>query len=365
MSLESFSQSVVWENSNLIIPAVTFAIPLAIETILFCRKLYKDPDIINRTCKELKESVCDAFQKRDGEPEIDFLQRRNRNIAITVIALCLIAGATTNAFIFLPTGYAIPAALAALYVIGKLSLMYQRNPDAMKKLLSYLQDTFSPKGDESQEDFQVRKKQHIKQIALYSLMGVVAAGALTAIVLFSLKAAKAKSIWDTNHILPFQTSGVVIAEYLSVGAAHAFLAAKHWKKGDRARAVSHAVAVFFSIFFPMLYKFAPGYEMRLHHSFIGLALQLAPSRAMRSVGAAIMLDSLLYCFASNRGFFAPGSNFMTNYDIMNALYDNLPFVCQALVGMTLLEKAMECLKVKSDNSDPKDKKHAHTLALSK
>jgi len=326
---------------------------LAIETGCFLKRLYHDPGMIKRRLVELKHSVYDAFRQRENESAQEFKKRRNRNIAITVVAVTLIAGALACPFTVLPTAFAIPAALSAAFVIGKISLAFQRNPNAIKKVVHYLKNAFVQRPDESDAEFRKRKLQAIKRIVVFSL---VFAGAVTAIVLapyISMAVAKASSVWALTDIIPFQSEAVVFAEYLLVGALHVVQAVRYFIKKDYARGAFHASAAASAIFFPFWYMFAPGNEMRLHHSFMGLVLQLAPSQAVRTLGTAIVMDSAFYCISPQRGYRDPHSGRMSNYDLMNGIYDNLPMVLQAMVAITLLEKTLAYFTSKPKKTEDK------------
>jgi hypothetical protein len=81
-----------------------------------------------------------------------------------------------------------------------------------------------------------------------------------------------KFSWAVN--LPWQTKGVVLAEYLSMAVIHLGLAINKFIKKDRIGALFHLAATEAAIALPIFYW---NNEMRLHHSFYGLALMALPS----------------------------------------------------------------------------------------
>lgn len=351
MSIKSFSESFVWKNQGVIIPITAIGVPLAIETGFFLKKVFQDPGIIKRKLIELKNDIYFAFHQRENESEQDFLKRRKRNIVISVIAAVCIAGAVACPFLILPTAFAIPAALSAAYAVGKLFLTIQRNPNLFRKVKEFVTDAFKQRENESLKDFQARRWQAIKRIALYSLIFATAVTAIVVAPFISMSLSHASSVWAAADIIPFQTKGVVFAEYLLLGAMHAVQAARYWMKGDKARAAFHATGALASIYFPFFYMFTPGHGMRLHHSFIGLTLMLAPSAPVRTFGAFIALDSSLYAFADKRGGVNACGKFK-EHDYMNSIYADLPMVLQALVSLSLLQKGLDFLS----EDDPKKKK---------
>lgn len=340
MSIKSISQSFVWENRQAIIPVTVLAVPIAIELGCFAINLFKDPKIIHKKLSELKSNIKDAFTQRPDEPLIEFRKRFKRNIAITTLAVLAISAAIACPFIVLPTAFAIPAAISAAYAVGKLFLWIQRNPHPIKNCRNYLKDAFKQRPEESLKDFQKRRWKAILQITKCTVAFAATVTALCIAPYLYHALSTASSVWAMADVIPFQSKGIVIAEYLTVGAAHLGVAAYKWCKGEKARALFHLSAAITAVVLPFWHMANSSGPLRPHHSLLGLVLQLAPSQAVRTFGTFIVADSLMYGFSPERGYQRLGRPFV-NYDYMNAVYEQFPFVLTSLASVTIAGKALE------------------------
>lgn len=342
MTISEISKSFVWDYKKAIIPVTVVAIPLAIELGCFIKNVYKDPTIVKRKFTELKLSLVDAFKRRSNENTTDFRKRFLRNITITSVATLAIGAAVAGTFILFPPAFAIPIALSTIASIGKLGLYIQKNPNIANKAKNYLVDAFTQRKDEIPHNFNKRRWEAIKKIALVTTVFAATITASFFIPGFIAHSLKAPSVWAISKLIPFQTKAVIFAEYLLVGALHGIQALRYKMKGDHARAAFHLTAALSAVFFPIWHMMSNNSELTLHHSILGLILQLAPSQAVRTFGSFVTLDSFMYVFSNQRGFSNEKGSF-SNYDYMNAVYAQFPLVVQGLVGMTVLQQSLEYL----------------------
>lgn len=275
---------------------------------------------------------------------------------LTAIALVVLAGVSCCPFFILPCAFAIPCALVAAYSVGKLFYTVQQNPKYIQKVQDYLKDAFQQRSDEDINVFHARRWEAIKRIAFCTFIFAVVVTSTCIAPYLAIMLAKGSSIWALG-VMPFQSKAVVFAEYLFVGILHAIQAARFLKKEERSRAIFHGMAALSAVFFPFWYMFAPGAEMRLHHSFLGLVLQLAPWQAVRTLGTFIVLDSSLYCFTPQRGYQQPQLEMMTEYDYMDTVYENFSTVLLSIVSISFVQKILEtCSSRKSKKKSSEIKK---------
>jgi hypothetical protein len=342
MTIESFAKNFVWDNQTCLIPAVAIAIPLAIEAINFAVELHRDPDCIHRKIEQVKTTIHDALHQRDQETRNEFHKRLAKNFVITVLALTAIGAAIVFPYIVLPSSYALPAALAAVHAVWLGLQQINKAPELITRVKNYLHDAFHQRPDETLESFQARKKEAIFCIVKYTLLFAAAVTAVCFAGHIASLLSHATGAWGLEKLLPTQTKTVVFGEYLAVGALHIAEAVRHFRKGNHSRAVFHLCSAGLSVFFPMKYLLADGDAMRLHHSFIGLILQLAPWRSVRFFGSVITFDSSLYFITPKRGLFDPiTGRQLVNADFMNVVLDNFPLLLTGLTAMCLLQKGLE------------------------
>ena len=356
MSSVDFSKpGFVWEYRNALLPAIVTVVPLAIEAGLFLKTVYSNPDQFKQKCSDLKNRICDAFQKRSTETSSDYKKRLLKNIFITVVALSALAAAAVCPFLMLPSAFAIPAAIGLVQTVGKCLISASKIPNLISRVKNYLVDSFHQRSDESLESFQRRRLQAIKKIVLYSVLFAAAIAAVCCASYFASAASHVTSVWSIPDLLPNQTPVVATLEYLAVGTAHAVQAIRAWRANDKSKAAMHMTAALFSILFPLGYLLQDPSKMRLHHSFTGLLLMLAPWRPVQILGGAIALDSSLYFIYSQHGV---GQTHVTTspwgsqrivtdqYDFMNTIFDNLPFVLTSLTALCFVQSCLNYFKKK-------------------
>lgn len=343
MAITNVAKTSFYNFRSAILPITLCAIPLAIEAGKFIHTCWKDPGAVKRNVLELKQKVCNAFQQQPNEDQEQFRKRFKKNILLTVLALTVLAAAAACPFFVLPAAFAIPAALAGIHAVGLAIKYIYKNPDIIGKVKNYLKDAFTRRPEESVEKFHARRNDAIKRIVGYTLLFAATVTAICFASHIALLMAKVESVWSLSSVLPMQTPLVVFLEYLTVGALHAVQAVRHWKKGNKSRAVFHMACTLLSIVFPLGYFFESAHGMRLHHSFIGLLLQLAPWRCVRVFGSVVTFDSSLYFISDKRGYL-DGKKAFHSYDFMNTVVHKMPFVLGCLTGLALIEKITDYLR---------------------
>jgi hypothetical protein len=347
-ALKPLTGGFVWEYRDYILPSISLGIPLAIEAIA----LLRHPDRVKANLIKWKETVVDHFQRREGENDKEFRLRLLKNSLISIAALTALGLAAVAPFLFLAAPLAIPAALALIQLVGKAMINIPKIPQACRNLKDYLVDAFHQRLGESEQEFSYRRNQAIKRILLVSLIFAVSVASTAYGLSLAFAASQASSVWAMASVLPLQTSAVVMAEYLTVGILHLIQAIRSLMAEDKSKALFHLGAVAMSILFPLGYLLSPGEEMRLHHSFTGLLLMLAPSRSVQALGMAIVADSSLYFFYDKQGI--GNSTLVTDpwgtsrvvteqYDLMNLIYGNLPYLLSCLAAMNWVEELVNRL----------------------
>jgi len=337
MAIQNFAGTFFHDSSSLILPAAVIGVPLVMQGVKIGMAIYEDPGCVKRNFLELKKKIVNAFTQQPDEDSAAFKRRLAKNIALTVLAVAILSAAAVCPFFILPASFAIPAALAGVHAVG-LGIKYvYKSPDIFAKIKYYLVDSFKKRTGETDDEFKARRFEAIKRIVLCTLVFAAAVTAICFASHISLAMSKAASIWDITSILPNQTPLVVFAEYLAVGVLHSIQAVRYWKKGDKKRAIFHMTSALLCVAFPLGYFFDNSHGMRLHHSFTGLLLQLAPWDSVKAFGCFITFDSSLYFVNNKRGFKDNFGSF-TQYDFMNSVVDRMSFVLTALTAMCLLEK---------------------------
>lgn len=339
MQVVEFSQSFFWTYRDTILPATTLWIPLAIEGIGVIGAILQDPGCIGRKLSSMKQSVYDATHQRQEEKLSDYRKRLAINIAITAVAVAAIGLSVAAPFILMPGTFAIPAALAAIQT-STLALKYIfKLPGLAQRAKDYLVDSFNQRQGESLELFHARRCSAVMRMALCAALFAGAAAAACFLPYLANCFAGA-SVWNLYDVLPFQTPAVVFAEYLFLGGLHAIESIRAWKQGNKQASLFHLACALSSILFPAHDCIYGSQPMRLHHSFIGLALQLAPWRSVKFFGSVVSFDSMLYIFSPRRGYVNEWGSF-NQYDYMNTVVDRLPFVLNSLTFLTILENALD------------------------
>lgn len=336
--VELYVESFVWEHHKSIIPVTCIALPLAIEMGSFFKQLYSDPSVVKKNLSELKDSIQDAFKQRQDETNEVFRARLQRNIAISFIGLTTLGIAICSAFYLLPPSSAISVALVASNAIGELFAGIYRNPNPIEKVKNYLSDVFCQRSDESLVEFKERRWEGVKQLSVIALTFAAAIGAAFATPHLLRWISNSSSVWALAEPFFDQSEAMVMAEYFLVGGVHLGLSAYHEMNGDRSRSTFHLIAGLSGFLFPVIHS-RGGETLRLHHSMIGLLMQLAPLQPVRTVGSCIALDSASYIFAEYRQF---------SYDYMNALFENFSLAVLGMVTTSLVEKGLNNLSKRKE-----------------
>ncbi|HSX26992.1 MAG TPA: hypothetical protein VLE89_08320 [Chlamydiales bacterium] len=158
-----------------------------------------------------------------------------------------------------------------------------------------IRDAFTRRHEESNEESRRRIGINIAK-ATVAVVTVGSMGAGLGIYIPQIEANSSK--WDLW--LPFQSDAVVFIEYALLGLAHGVLAKRNWNRGEKIFSFYHGGNALASIAIPVALladqgRYGPA---RLHHSFTGLALQLAPLRTLKCLGLIFFYDSLVYMIVS-------------------------------------------------------------------
>lgn len=323
-AINNFAISGAWDYRNVIVPAAV-GIPLAVEGAILAKNIYQKPHVIKEKFIALKDKAIDSFTLRQGEDFWVGILRIAKNCFYLLSCLALMATAAYFSIILLPSALAITTAISSIFLIGKLFM----NAGEYKRQLI---DAFTARDGEDPVEAKKRIRKNIFKAALLTA-GAIGAIAIGAYVLYPILTNGFS--WAVG--LPFQSKGVVFAEYASVGALHGGLAYNKWKKGDKWGALYHLFAAALSFIFPSFYW---NNDMRLHHSFYGLLLMATPYRSLQFLGGVVTLDSSLYMLEPWRGYTsinAWGWPQKNEYDFINSVVDNFPLFAGTYAGSMMLQ----------------------------
>lgn len=325
-AIDQFALSGVWDYRNVIVPLAA-GVPLALEGAKLAKNIYEKPEVIREGLHSLKNKAIDFFTLRPSEGKSEGIQRIAKNCFYLFLCLTLMALACYFSATLLPSTLAVTAALSSVVMIGKCFVNGA-------KYKEQLVDAFSRREDESLSDAKRRIGKNILKVALFAIgLGV----AITVGICVLWPMISNGFSWAVS--LPFQTKGVVFAEYASLGLIHGGLAYKKWKEGNKLGALFHIFAAALSFIFPAFYW---NNDMRLHHSFYGLALMATPYRPLQFFGSLVTLDSALYFIEPWRGYIsttAAGLPQKNEYDFINTVVDNYALYAGTYAGALALEDA--------------------------
>ncbi|MBI2742430.1 MAG: hypothetical protein HYX48_00740 [Chlamydiales bacterium] len=325
-SITSFVETFFWAQQDLILPAV-LAIPAAIEATLFLGSCYQNREGIAERLKEAKVHLFDIYENKPAD------------VAKLAAVAVLLSGSIIAPFCLLSPTLALPSALLAIVGIGLLWEGAERVPGLIQDLSAWTFETFTPKNEESERDYYLRIGGGVCKVLLVSalalstgLIAFKAGGIIKAVI-----GMWATRPWSIPSLLPMQTPAVVLMEYALVGLCHLLLAVRAYQKDEKMMALFHGVNALLSFIFPAVYWRDEGSNLRLHHSFTGLLMQLMPFRCTKMLGALISFDSLLYFISSNRGHWTYGR--FSNFDFMNIVVGNISLILLFYVAAGFIELA--------------------------
>jgi len=338
--------SFMWDWQSTIFP-VALAIPAALEAVSLARYFQENHEAISDKCFEVKELAAQSFTPKGNEKPEEFRNRAIKNVLLVLgygLGVAAIATFTVVLpFLSFPIYLAIPIAVLGMCSVGEMVVNGRSNIESAKEKFSKLKekahDAFIPRKEESREE-SVRRigKNLLYTVVALAALGIAAYG-VTSVVLYALNMLSSGAIgpWNAYDLLPgTRTALGVFGWYGAVGVAHGALACKKWNDGDKKEAVFHMVSAVLSLAFPLIYHFEAN-PIRMHHSFLGLALMLAPSQSVRSLGGIITFDAGLNT-AFNQIRSSGGG-----FDFMNIVLEHLtPIVAtlSALSGIEFLRKRL-------------------------
>lgn len=129
-----------------------------------------------------------------------------------------------------------------------------------------------------------------------------------------------------------EVAKVVYTAYSCMAVAHAYLAKCRAEQGSYAGAARHLFGCFASV--GTIMAFWKGiYETRWHHMSYGILALMPGFNAINSVGAFLVVDSMLYW----------PRQYKDNYDFENILTKNLSLFAIQLVALTCIEQVLHYL----------------------
>lgn len=309
--ITSFAKSGFWDYRNTIAP-LAVALPLGVEAAILAKNIYQNPQLI-------KDKLLEIFKKA------------SENIFTTIACVAIMAALAYGSIVLLPASMGISVAISAIYLTGKLFI------NAEKYKNQIIQAFKAAPGEKPEE---TRKRVIINILKTTAL----AVGLIAGAILFNhFIVPLITNGFSWSWTLPFQTKGVVFLEYASLGVVHGALAYSKFQKGDKAGALFHVLYAILSIVFPCFYWTR---DMRLHHSFYGIAMTALPFRATKILGSIITFDSSLYAIAPKRGYMA-GDRFH-EYDFINLIIDKFSLFFNGYNAAIIANDINNQFKVKSE-----------------
>lgn len=359
-SLEVSVSRFVFEHKS-VVSGVLCAIPIAIESFRVMKLVWDDPQLPKKFFRQIKSITVDSLVRHEGEDN----RLHYRRVALNVLKIAFFAGLFSAAFfiplVIFPPSLAIPAAIASIFSVGlvvdKREILFNR----VKKAKNWLQSAFVKQVDEPDD---VARKRILKNVLITASIVAVAA-AIIGSAFFLHYASHTMRIWDIVDHIPFQTPAVVTMEYFALACTHFYQGVKKLDEGSKGSAFYHFASGVMGVYFPFFYAMKTRPELRLHHSFIGLALQLLPFSSFRFMGSFITIDSFLYAFAEHRSH---------SYDIINLIIEHFPTLLACYTFAMMMQITLDVASIhqeteaeraqKRRDREVEEKKKAHLIELS-
>ena len=329
--INSFATSGFWNYRNVIVPAVV-TIPLVIEGAILVRNFYQKPHIIKEKLTQAKKTVIQSFTIQVGEGRSDGIRRIAINFLMLLGCLALMSAAAYGAAVLLPCMCAITTAVSAIFVIGQVFLNAKR----------YKQQLIGAFTIKEGENPITEKRRIRKNVLKAAAVGLFAIGFIAMAHCIFIPLISKGFSWNLFHSLPCQTPAAAFAAYAGLGMVHGGMALDKWKKGDRMGVCVHIFAAALAFMFPTYYLWHG--NLRLHHSFTGLALMAAPSRSLQFLGGVMTFDSSLYAISPFRGYVTGIDHHQ--YDFMNSVVEHYPLFHAAYTGAIITQSANDSLEEK-------------------
>ncbi len=343
MNLSVFDPSYVWKTRSTIIPLTTLTIPLVIEMIHLAKRVYVNPDCIKVKGLKTYKNITQLFIRQAHEKKITYHQRVVKNVSRLIVLSSFLGVSLLAVYLLVPPNLTISVALIAIQVIAKLYPMVEQLPKRVKNVKSYLKDSFQLRELESLEIFYTRRMQAVKTIVKCMLIFAAATSLAVLAGYTSFLLSQTTSVWQIGKNLPFQTPLGVFLEYAALGLAHLGLAIHALIKKRYEASLFYLVSAIAAVAFPISY-ILQGTEVRLHHSFLGLALQLIPLRPIQCLGTIITFDAFLNLYFGMQGIVRGkiikhfGCVYVRQYDYQNALIAHFSYAMTALAVVCLFNQ---------------------------
>lgn len=304
---------------------VLLAIPAAITAIEGIGKAIYHFNDIKQSIGKARKFVVDAFTQRKDETSKQAFKRIAKNVVITLAFFTAVAGIGVAAGIFFPPMMAIPLTLTLGIFLGKAILSKEQIIDA-----------FTKRAEETNRQAAKRIGINIAITLLGLTLAIMLGVSLPTIsqqmdeMIGTLSKGK---IWITAT----GPKAIVVGEYFSLGIAHLMIGLRKFQKGEKWEGFYHCINAFLGFAFP-IYRLHNDPDLRIHHDFLGLLIQLAPLRSIKLIGAAFTIDSPLYFI-----------NEFRYYDFANIIVDHFKEILPPIVIASFLELQSKLVKKKKDD----------------
>lgn len=342
--------SFLWNHKNILMP-LSLALPLLLQVTSIVLKIFRDPGIVKEKIHHFKQFIIETYTRGENETPEEFKKRLIKNAVLTTFFVLGAAALITVPFIGLPSIFAISVALTAILEVGRFLANAKENANKARenwsKFKITLSEAFVPRKGELRQDAALRILRNIA-ITIVATVAIAAAAvaATYGIAIVVGLATGALSPWFVYKLLPGQTPLVVFCEYLTLAVAHGALAVKKFKEGKNVEALFHLTNALLGVFFPIFYLNWEG-PIRLHHSFLGLLIALAPFDTLRMYGALTTLDSFAYVFSPFRGHWVYHDGFYNNFwefkswDFQNLVLENGGLYAAFYGAATAIERTVK------------------------
>lgn len=305
--------------------------PLLLEGGSLALTAISNPSEVKKKLLRAHQFFLSCFTQQPNEEINAFYKRLTVNVLFTSLVLTTAGGVMAAALFTLPYSLSIGAVLATVISLGNLYLNAEKIPLFLEKLRGCYTQRLG-------EEEEVARKRILKNILISILCGTIALGIGIGLGCLGLQIASgAVSLWNPYSLLPMQTPLVVFLEYALLGVVHFAVAIHAFRKGENKKGFFHLLNGVLGFVFPsLMLAFSAPEEIRLHHSFIGLALALIPFRPVQMLASLISIDSLVNVF-----FFQYGSWRWGEYDFMNVLVEEQPGAVASTLASCALQKVSE------------------------
>lgn len=333
----NFFTDFVWKYKTPIL-GVALLLPIAIESLTLVYQSFKD-----KTLKEgwncFKAKVIEPFKMKEGESKLEYGARLALLTAKIAFVSFAIVSLVAAPYIVLPGSTAIFIALAAISIISAIYLQRKDIAAMPSRFWQWLTVPYARIEGESNEIYRTRCVKHTLKVILY-VGGAMTVLALTGFIAgtFLGNIAGGMDVWSASQTIPLINSvGFTVALYATLGLLHLKNAYQAAKEKSYGTALFYLVTGLLTAFAPLLGQLTnPSEAIRIHHTAIGAAIMLLPSRPLKFLGALIAFDGFSYFLSPARGYETWWGGFNW-WDFQNLLLENIYAFAAAYSFSYLLE----------------------------